>query len=180
MGTAAINVPATANPHVLSSGTGSCWLQRRNRGNAACIASMRCEKSGSNIVITRLAATSEKYTMDPRRAGSCNCSSPVPRYRFTAVNLYLGTGLLQLQEPARLGSIVYFSLVAANLVITMLLPDFSQRMLAMQAAFPRFLRWSQQEPVPLDSTWGFAVAGTLMAAVPIWFLVRRKAAFARS
>src|ERR1051326_7718012 len=60
---------------------------------------------------------------------------------LTAVNLYLGTGLLQLQEPARLGSIVYFSLVAANLVITMLLPDFSQRMLAMQAAFPRFLRW---------------------------------------
>jgi hypothetical protein len=97
---------------------------------------------------------------------------------FTAVNIYLGTGLLQLQEPARLGAIVYFVIVAANSVVTVLLPDFAGRMRLLQDAFPRFLRWSQQQPVPLDGSWGFALIGALIAAVPIWFLVRRRAAFA--
>jgi len=99
---------------------------------------------------------------------------------FTAVNLYLGTGLLQLQEPARVGSIVYFLIVAANSVVTVLLPDFPGRMRAMQDAFPRFLSWSQQQPIPLDGVWGFALTGALLAAVPIWFLMRRRAAFVRT
>ena len=98
---------------------------------------------------------------------------------FTAVNLYLGSGLLQLQEPARVGSIVYFLIVAANSVVTVLLPDFPARMRTMQDAFPRFLRWSQQQTLPLDGVWGFALIGAALAAVPIWFLVRRRAAFGR-
>jgi len=98
---------------------------------------------------------------------------------FTAVSLYLGTGLLQLQEPARVGSIVYFLILAANSVVTVLLPDFPGRMRTMQDAFPRFLRWSQQQPLPTDGMWEFALIGALIAAVPIWFLVRRRAAFAR-
>jgi hypothetical protein len=96
---------------------------------------------------------------------------------FTAVNLYLGTGLLQLQEVARVGSIVYFLLIAANSVVTMLLPDFSGRMRMMQDAFPRFLRWTQQQPLPTDGIWGFALIGALIAVGPIWLLVVRRAAF---
>ena len=99
---------------------------------------------------------------------------------FTAVNLYLGTGLLQLQEPARVGSILYFLIVVANSVVTVLLPDFPGRMRAMQDAFPRFLSWSQQQPIPVDGVWGFALIGALFASVPIWFLVRRRAAFVRT
>ena len=61
-----------------------------------------------------------------------------------------------------------------------LLPDFAGRMRLMQDAFPRFLRWSQQQPVALDGSWVFALVGALLAAVPIWFLVRRRAAFAQA
>ena len=99
---------------------------------------------------------------------------------FTAASLYLGTGLLQLREPARLGSIVYFLIAAANSVVTVVLRDFPGRMRAMQDSFPGFLRWSQQQPLPLDGVWGFALIGAALAAVPIWFLVHRRAAFARA
>jgi hypothetical protein len=95
---------------------------------------------------------------------------------FAAVNLYLGSGLLQLQEPARIGSIVYFAIVGLNGAVTFLLPGFDGRMRAMQEAFPRFLRWSQQQSLPIEG-WGFALIGTVFSAVPIWFLVRRRAAF---
>lgn len=95
---------------------------------------------------------------------------------FAAVSLYLGTGLLQLQEPARIGAIVYFAIVAANGVVTFLLPDLPGRMRMMQEAFPQFLRWSQPQPLPVQG-WALALLGTAFAAVPIWFLVRRRAAF---
>ena len=76
-----------------------------------------------------------------------------------------------------MGTIVYFLIVAANSVVTMLLPGFPARMRMMQDAFPGFLRWTQQQPLPTDSVWGFALIGASIAAVPIWFLVRGRAAF---
>lgn len=94
---------------------------------------------------------------------------------FAALNLYLGSGLLQLQESARIASIVYFMIAALNGAVSFLLPNFEGRMRAMQDAFPRFLRWSQQ-PMPLTS-WGLALSAAMVAAIPIWFLVRRRAAF---
>jgi len=94
---------------------------------------------------------------------------------FAAVSLYLGSGLLQLQESARIGSIVYFAIAALNGAVTFLLPNFDRRMQKMQEAFPRFLQWSQQ-PIPMTG-WGLALMGTLFAAVPIWFLIRRRGKF---
>lgn len=94
---------------------------------------------------------------------------------FAAVNLYLGTGLLQLQEHARIGTIVYFVFAAANAVVSFLLPGFEGRMQAMQNALPRFFG-SAQQPMPMQP-WGFALMGSVFVLVPIWFLVQRRAAF---
>lgn len=67
---------------------------------------------------------------------------------FTAVEIYLGAGLLQLQESARVASIVFFALMAANSVVTVVLPGFAGRMQIMQLALPAFMRGGQP-PVPL-------------------------------
>jgi hypothetical protein len=95
---------------------------------------------------------------------------------FTAVQIYLGASLLQLQEPARVASIVWFGLLAANSVMTVVLPGFAGRMQIVQQALPAFLRVGQQ-PVPIEGTGGMMLMGTLIVAAPIWFLVRRRAAF---
>ena len=94
----------------------------------------------------------------------------------TAVEIWLGTGLLQFQNPARIGSIVFFALVAANSAVWAALPDFAQRMRELEAGLPRFLRPPPHMPA-LDSMSGFLLIGSLFALVPIWFLVRRRAAF---
>jgi len=64
-------------------------------------------------------------------------------------------------------------------VVSALLPDFPGRMNAMLDALPGFLRWSRDQPMPLDSIWRFQLIYAPIAAVPIWFLVRRRAAFGR-
>jgi hypothetical protein len=95
---------------------------------------------------------------------------------FTAVQIYLGTGLLQLQESARVASIVWFALIAANSLVTVVLPGFADRIQIMQQSLPAFLRGGRQQ-VPIEGTGGLMLLGTLIVAVPIWFLVRRRAAF---
>jgi len=95
---------------------------------------------------------------------------------FTAVQIYLGAGLLQLQESARLASIVWFGLLALNSIMTVVLPGFDGRMQTVQQALPAFLRGGQH-PLPIEGTGGMMLMGTLIVAVPIWFLVRRRAAF---
>jgi hypothetical protein len=95
---------------------------------------------------------------------------------FTAMQIYLGAGLLQLQESARVASIVWFALMAVNSAVTLVLPGFAGRMQIMQQALPAFLGGGQQ-PVPIEGTGGMMLMGTLIVVVPIWFLVRRRRAF---
>ena len=96
---------------------------------------------------------------------------------FTAVQIYLGTGLLQLQEPARVATIVYFALMALNSVVTCVLPGFGARMQTVQDWLPAFMR-AGQPPANFEGTGGMMLMGTLLMAIPIWFLVRRRGAFA--
>ena len=95
---------------------------------------------------------------------------------FTAVEIYLGSGLLQLQEPTRVASIVYFAVMAVSSVVTCVVPGFATRMQTLQQAMPAFLR-APQAPASLEGTSGLMLISTLFMAVPIWFLVRRRAAF---
>ena len=96
---------------------------------------------------------------------------------LTAVNIYLGVGLLQLHQSARIAGIVYFAILAANSIAMFALPGFPARIQAIQDAMRGFVR-VDQIPIPFESYWIFGLIGAVIAAVPIWFLVRRRAAFA--
>jgi hypothetical protein len=95
---------------------------------------------------------------------------------YTAVGIYLGTGLLQLQKPARIGAIVFVLFNAANSVVSIAMPGLAGRMQVFQGALPRAFQTPQAIP-PQNSFWIFAVTGVLFTAVPVWFLVGRRAAF---
>jgi hypothetical protein len=94
---------------------------------------------------------------------------------YTAVQIYLGAGLLQLQEEAWVWSIVYFYVAAANVAVTAALPDFAGRMQDMFSAMPGFLRLGP--PPALEGTGVLMLISAAFVAVPIWFLVRRRTAF---
>jgi len=95
---------------------------------------------------------------------------------YTAVGIYLGTGLLQLQKPARIGAIVFVLFNAANSVVSIAMPGLAGRMQVFQDVLPRAFQTPQAIP-PQNGFWIFGVTGVLFTAVPIWFLVRRRSAF---
>jgi hypothetical protein len=94
---------------------------------------------------------------------------------FAAAGLYLGSGLLQLDENARVGSVIFFVLYAANGLVSFAGPGHDERLLALQAELHGFLRMEMPE---WRGLWVSAIAGVVFVAVPIWFLIRRRAAFA--
>jgi hypothetical protein len=95
---------------------------------------------------------------------------------FAAVSLFIGKGLLDLREEARILAIGWcgFWLVHASLVT--LVPPLRQRMLELQRAMVA----TDKTPTPFDpgmlTNLGFAFTVT-MAAAAIWFLIRNRAAF---
>jgi hypothetical protein len=94
---------------------------------------------------------------------------------LTGMNLYLGAGLLQLDEKARVGTIVYLSVMAAN-CLAMSAPGYDARMRAFGMAFQKYFRTD----APLMPNMRlFGMASVVYFAVPIWFLVRRRGAFVR-
>jgi hypothetical protein len=94
---------------------------------------------------------------------------------YTAAEIWLGSGLLQMQRAARAGAIVYFVLVAASTAVSVWTPGFSGRMMKVEEQFPV---WSlPREPEALERLRPLTSMGLVMAAVPIWFLVRRKEEF---
>jgi hypothetical protein len=95
---------------------------------------------------------------------------------FTAVQIYLGTGLLQMQEPARVATIVYFALLGISSAVTCMLPGFGAKMQMVQQGLPTFLR-AGQPPANFEGTGAMMLMGTLIMAIPVWFLVRRRGAF---
>jgi hypothetical protein len=94
---------------------------------------------------------------------------------FTAVQIYLGSGLLQFQESARLASLGYFGLMTANVVVMVGLPGFAERIRLAQQSLPGFLG-AGRTPM-IEGARGLMMVGMLAVVVPMWFLVRRRAAF---
>jgi hypothetical protein len=93
---------------------------------------------------------------------------------YTVIQVYLGAGLLQLDESARVWAIVYFLASASNGVALITRPAFAARMHAIQGRFEMaFNRNVSAMPGSISMLIVIAVA----AAIPIWFLVRRRAAF---
>ena len=97
---------------------------------------------------------------------------------FAAAQLYLGSGLLQLDESARVGSVIFFVLSAASGLVSFVGPGADERMRTLESGLPGFLRMGTAEMPEWRGVWVSAVAGLVFVAVPIWFLIRRRAAFA--
>src|ERR1039457_4325073 len=97
---------------------------------------------------------------------------------FAGAQIYRGTGLLRLREQARLGTIGYFCLMALNSAITMGLPGYAAKMQIAMREMPKLFPADVPPQVPQPG-WLFVLIGIAFAAVPIWFLVRRRAAFVK-
>ena len=95
---------------------------------------------------------------------------------FAGTQIFLGMGLLHLREYSRLGAIGYFCLTALSSVLTV--PGFAGKMQVLQREMPKFFPADvpMQYPQP---AWVFALMGMAFAAIPVWFLVRRRAAFVK-
>lgn len=106
---------------------------------------------------------------------------------FTAVNLYLGIGLLRLEPTARITAIAYFLFQFVNLSMFYLAPGAQTRMRILmekqQSMFPWAQAWQGQNPYQVDLK-AFVILGTFGAlvgvVVPLYFLITRKSAFDRA
>ena len=96
-----------------------------------------------------------------------------------ALSLYIGKGLLDLRERARIVAIGWFGFSLVHMTVITLVTPLRQRMLEMQ----RELEQNQPNPIPFDegmlTNMTFAFTATLVAAA-IWFLIRNRAAFVRA
>ncbi len=103
---------------------------------------------------------------------------------FSAIQLYLGIGLLRLRQSARLACIAYFVFGAANVLVFFAAPGAKARtsaLLEWQKSFMPFGQLSsyqsQFQPQLAPFLIMGVVVGVTVAAVQIYFLVTRKAAF---
>jgi hypothetical protein len=97
---------------------------------------------------------------------------------FAGAQIYLGVGLLQLKERARLLAIGYYCAIALNGVLTMTPRGMAANMKILEREMPAFFPAGIPEQMP-PRNWAFLPMGIAIAALPIWFLVRRRAAFAK-
>jgi hypothetical protein len=98
---------------------------------------------------------------------------------FGAVSFYIGKGLLDLRERARVVAIVWIAFSFVHLAFVTLVPSLRQRMLEFQRVLPGQY---QKEPIPFDQglvmNATFVLAAIVTAAI-IWFLTRNRAVFLR-
>jgi len=94
---------------------------------------------------------------------------------LTAANLYLGAGLLQLDEKARFWSVVYFALIGANSLAMAVAPGRAAAMRTFSLEFQAYSHLDMPRMTP--NLWFLALTTAAWVAPPIWFLVRRRAQF---
>ena len=97
---------------------------------------------------------------------------------FGALSLYIGRGLLELQEEARVLGIGWFVFSFVHESLIMLVPSLRQRMFELQ----RTIAQNQKTPIAFDQGMFMSVIfgfSAIVVAGSIWFLIRNRAAFAR-
>jgi len=98
---------------------------------------------------------------------------------FGALSLYIGKGLLDLRERARVLAIGWFGFGFVHLSLVTLVPSLRQRMLELERA----LAQNQPNPIAFDQgmmTNVILAFTAIVAASAIWFLIRNRAAFVRA
>ena len=93
---------------------------------------------------------------------------------FTGAQLYLGSGLLQLDNTARAWSIAYFSAMAAWGGAIAFAPGFREKALELTLTLEGY---SRMEIPDMGNGWWLAIGCAVSAAAPVWLLVRRGHAF---
>jgi hypothetical protein len=95
---------------------------------------------------------------------------------FAAVSTFVGKGLLDLREEARILAIGWCGFWLVHLSLVTFVPPLRHRMLELQRAMLE----TQKTPTPFDlgllANVSFAVT-VIMVAAAIWFLIRNRAAF---
>ena len=98
---------------------------------------------------------------------------------FGALSLFIGKGLLDLRERARVLAIAWFGFSFVHLSLVTLVPPLRKRMLELQ----RELYQQQQPRIAFDQgmLMNLILAFTaILSASAIWFLIRNRAAFVRT
>jgi len=98
---------------------------------------------------------------------------------FGALSLYIGKGLLDLRERARIVAIGWFGFGLVHLSVVTLVPSLRQRMLESQRA----LEQNQGHPIPFEQGMFMNVMlafSVIVGATAVWFLIRNRAAFVRA
>jgi hypothetical protein len=98
---------------------------------------------------------------------------------FAALSLYIGKGLLDLRERARILAIGWYGFSLVHLSLITLVPSLRDRMLELQRGFEQ----NQPNPIPFDEGMMTSVMlafSAIVVATAIWFLVRNRAAFVRA
>jgi hypothetical protein len=97
---------------------------------------------------------------------------------FGAVSLFIGKGLLDLREEARILGIGWSGISIAHMGLITMVPPLRQRLLEMQRA----LTPKEADPISFDlpgmMNVSFVISAVLGAAA-IWFLIRNRDAFGR-
>lgn len=100
-----------------------------------------------------------------------------------AISLYIGKGLLDLKERARVAAVGWFGLWFVHLCLMTLVPPFRRRLLEMQLEMQRDLLQAQQAAGQFDVAGLLNVSlivSTILLAVTITILVRNRAVFLRA
>jgi hypothetical protein len=98
---------------------------------------------------------------------------------FGALSLYIGKGLLDLREEARILALGWFGFSFVHSSLVALVPPLRERLLELQRGLER----NQPNPIPFDQGMLMNVifaSGAIVAALAIWFLIRNRAAFGRA
>jgi hypothetical protein len=98
---------------------------------------------------------------------------------FAALSLYIGKGLLDLRERARIIAIGWFGFSFVQLALVTLVPPLRQRMFELQRGFEK----NQPNPIPFDQgmmTNLILAFVAIVAASATWFLIRNRATFVRT
>jgi hypothetical protein len=95
---------------------------------------------------------------------------------FGALSLFIGKGLLELREEARILAIGWFGFSFVHAGLVTFVPTLRHRLLETQG----MLTPNQPNPIAFDQgtmmNWAFGFA-TIVAATAIWFLIRNRGAF---
>jgi hypothetical protein len=95
---------------------------------------------------------------------------------FAAIEIWLGFGLLRLNPMSRVLAIVMFGAAILNSMMFAVLPGHSERLRAVLDSMP----FTMPQPAgydPFPSMTVSIVMGSLVSAIPIWFLIARRHAF---